>query len=92
MAADGDRTVFSSNEEFFQAVRDLIARLEATGHPQAAAELRSGFGCLNGLTDGAALFLESIEKVQASVDRFDRDDRQALEAIRTAVHKAVYRR
>ena len=89
---DHRKTAFSSNEEFFQAVRDLIVRLEAAGHPQAAAELRSGFGALNGLTDGAALFLESIEKVQAAADRFDRDDRLALEAIRRAVHAAVYRR
>src|SRR5437763_450272 len=63
---------FRSNEEFFQAVNDLIATLEAGGHQEAAAELREGFGCLNGLTDGAALFLESIEKVQASTSPISR--------------------
>ena len=84
---------FASNEHFFQAVRDLIVRLETEGHQQAAADMKAGFGCLNGLTDGAALFLESIEKVQASwVDRLAREDRLALEAIRAAVHRAVYRR
>jgi hypothetical protein len=84
---------FQSNEEFFQAVADLMARLEAGGHPQAAAELREGFGCLNGLTDGCALFLESIQRVQAThARRFARDEQKALETIRRAAHRAVYRR
>jgi len=83
---------FRSNEDFFQAVRDLIAKLEAGGHPRAAVELRQGFGCLNGFTDGWALFLESIEKVQAADSTgFGRGERKALEAIRRAVHTAVYR-
>ena len=43
----------------------LLTRLDAGGHAEAAAELRRGFSCLNGLTDGWALFLESIEKVEA---------------------------
>ena len=55
--------------------------------------MKAGFGCLNGLTDGSALFLDSIESVQASESkRFDRDDRKVLESIRAAVHFAVYRR
>jgi len=54
-----------STDEFFEAVAQLTAELEMHGHADAAAELRSGFGCLNGLTDGWALFLESIDKVQA---------------------------
>jgi site-specific recombinase XerD len=45
-------TGFRSYDELFQAVRDLMAALEAGGHPQAAATLRDGFRCLNGLTDG----------------------------------------
>ncbi|OFV81008.1 MAG: hypothetical protein A2Y78_00495 [Acidobacteria bacterium RBG_13_68_16] len=86
-------TGFRSNEEFFQAVRDLIATLEAGGHPQAAATLRDGFGCLNGLTDGWALFLQSIENVQATESkRFSPGHQKALEAIRAAAHAAVYRR
>ena len=84
---------FQSNEEFFEAVRDLVARLEVKGHQRAAGELRDGFGCLNGLTDGSALFLDSIESVQASSSRqLDREDRRALEAIRAAVRFTVYRR
>jgi hypothetical protein len=86
-------TSFRSPEEFFQAVRALIADLEREGDPGAAATLRDGFGCLNGLTDGWALFLESVEKVRATEAKsLAQEQREALEAIRTAAHAAVYRR
>jgi hypothetical protein len=82
---------FQSNEEFFRAATDLMARLERDGHPGAAAELRKGFGCLNGLTDGAALFLESIAQVQATkAAQFTRDDQKALETLRAVMHRVVY--
>jgi hypothetical protein len=85
-------TSFQSNEEFFQVVRDLITKLEVGGHVAAAAELEDGFRCLNGLTDGWALFLESIEKVcTAHAKVFAPDERNALESIRAAAHKVVYR-
>jgi hypothetical protein len=84
---------FRSNEEFFLAVTDLVTRLEGKGHQGAAARLRDGYASLNGLTDGWALFLESIDGVLATASReFDHADRQALKVIRAAVHKAVYRR
>lgn len=84
---------FESSDELFQAVEALVARLEAAGAADAAGELRSGFRCLNGLTDGWALFLESIDKVRSTKAKgFAPDDRRALTAIRAAVHKAVYRR
>jgi hypothetical protein len=86
-------TGFRSNEELFQAVRDLIATLESGDHPQAAATLRDGLGCLNGLTDGWALFLEAIDAVQASAAKqLAPADRKALKALRAAAHAAVYRR
>jgi hypothetical protein len=82
---------FRSNEEFLRAVMDLVASLEGRGHPRAAAELREGFRCLNGLTDGAALFLDSIAKVQATqAERFARDDQKTLETIRVVVLRAVH--
>lgn len=84
---------FKSSDELFQAARDLIARLEAQGQQEAATELRAGFGCLSGLTDGWALFLESIEKVRAAdARRFDPDEKRALDALRAAVRSAVHRR
>ena len=84
---------FQSNDECFQAVRELIGRLEQKGHHEAAARLREGFRALNGLTDGWALFLEAIEGVQATASSGqDHDERRALEKIRKAAHSAVYRR
>ena len=84
---------FRSSEEFFRAVEALIARLEGAGHQEAASELKDGLRCLNGLTDGSALFLDSIENVRATKsERFTREDQQALETIRARVHVAVYRR
>lgn len=84
---------FRSADELFEAARELFARLEAGGHRQAAAELREGFACLNGLTDGWALFLEAIRRVEAGPARgFAPEDRKALERIRKAVDAAVHRR
>ena len=83
---------WQSSEEFFRFVNELIVRLETAGHLKAAAELRSGFGYLNGLTDGWALFLDSIERVRSGyVREFDLGDRVALETIRAVAHAAVYR-
>ncbi len=89
-----DREVpFASDEEFFGAVRELIGKLEKKGHQGAAAMLREGFGCLNGLTDGWALFLKSIDGVLSAGSRgFDKADRQSLNVIRAAVNNAVSRR
>jgi len=84
---------FHSLDELFQAVRDLMAALEAKGHAAAAAELREGFSCLNGLTDGWAMFLDSIERVRRDKSlRLDREDKKALDRIRGDVWKIVYRR
>ncbi len=83
---------FQSTEELLQAARDLIARLEREGHDSAAAELRDGFACLNGLTDGWAMFLESIERVKRSGSKhLDREERRALDAIREDVREIVHR-
>lgn len=84
---------FSTLEEYFAAVRDLIAELEARGLGEAAAELRAGYRCLNGLTDGWALFLESIDEVLAEeAAELSRDERRRLAAIRGVARGAVRRR
>lgn len=82
---------FRSNEELFQAVLDLADQLDQTGHNSSAARLRDGMGCLNGLTDGWALLLESIEKVQTESRQFRKSDRQALRTIQSVVAAIVYR-
>jgi hypothetical protein len=56
-------TSFQSNEELFQGVRDLITKPEAGGHVAVAGESKNGIRCHNGLTDGWAHFLESIDGV-----------------------------
>jgi hypothetical protein len=82
-----------SNEDCFRAIEGLIARLELEGHRQAADDLRSGYRCLNGLTDGWALLLESLDQIQATqAVRFSVEDQEALEAIRLGAYMAVYRR
>lgn len=73
-------------------MRALIAKLEGDGHAEAAQELREGYGSLNGLTDGWARFLESIDRVRKDFSAgFCRDDRESLTMIRTVAHNAVYR-
>jgi hypothetical protein len=85
------RATLRSNEEFLRAVSELIARLDATGHADAAAELRDGLRSINGLTDGAARFLASVERVRSrAAARFAPEDQKALAAIRSAGHRAVY--
>ncbi len=84
---------FQSNAALFKAVRELISNLRAAGQAQSAARLTEGLGCINGLTDEWALFLESIESVQeAHGAAFANEDRETLEGIREAAHRAVHRR
>ena len=84
---------FASSQELLEAVAGLMTRLEAGGHSQAAAEIREGYRCLNGLTDGWALFLEAIEMVETTfAPRWPRDEQKALKVVRKAVHHAVYGR
>jgi hypothetical protein len=84
---------FGSNEEFFQAVDELAAKLELNGCQRAAVALRDGLGCLNGLTDGWALLLESIDGILATKSgEIDVAERHALKAIRAAVFEIVHRR
>lgn len=85
--------LFRSNEELFDAVRDLVSRLKDEGRAEAAATLEEGFRCINGLTDGAALFLEAIETVRAEhSEDMTSDERRMLRAVRGAVRRVVYRR
>ncbi len=81
-----------SSEAFFDSVRTLIAQLDQAELAQAAAELRSGFGCLNGLTDGWALFMESLEKVlDEHGSQLTTEHRAALQALLAQVRRTVYR-
>jgi hypothetical protein len=54
---------YASNRAFFADVADLAMRIEVGGCPGAAEEMRKGLRCINGLTDGWALLMESLERV-----------------------------
>ena len=84
---------FASNDEFFRAVRRFADRLDAEGHASAAAEVKGGFSCLNGLTDGWALFGESLEDVRANHGSKLAAEQQAkLDELISAVWDVVHRR
>jgi hypothetical protein len=83
---------FRSNQELFDAINDLIARLETNGHRPAATELRTGLGSLNGLTDGWVQLLESVQKAAADSEQLPVEDHRELKKIRVAVRDVVSRR
>jgi hypothetical protein len=86
-------TNFKSSEEFFAALRDLIARLQKQGNLSAAQELHSGFSCLNGLTDGWALLMESIDKtIATSQGNIGSKEMAELNDLLKLVKRVVYRR
>jgi hypothetical protein len=85
--------MFKSNEELFYAVNELIANLEKHGSISAVQELKKGFQSINGLTDGWALFLESIESIQNSISaNIDSNELDKLKSIYETVYFAVYRK
>jgi hypothetical protein len=84
---------FKSNEEFFVALRDLMGRIEKQGNVAAAKDLRSGFSCLNGLTDGWALLMESMERtIAANQGTIAATEMLELRDMLKVVSKVVYRR
>jgi len=83
---------YSSNEEFFQHVRDLVARLRAQGHASAADELAEGLAGLNGLTDGWALLMEGVAgAIRLSGGPPDPPLARELKDLLAATRKVVYR-
>lgn len=84
---------YKSNDEFLQALDDLINRVEKRGNIAAAQQLREGFSCLNGLTDGWVLLLESIDKtISENQGKIQKSDMSELKDMLKATKKAVYRR
>ncbi len=84
---------YKSNDEFFQALLDLIQRVEKQGNVAAARQLREGFSCLNGLTDGWALLMESIDKtISENKGKIEAMDMSELKDMLKVVRKVVYRR
>ena len=50
---------YPSSEALFGAITTLADQLEQSGGSGAATELHRDLGCLNGLTDGWALLMDS---------------------------------
>ncbi len=83
---------FTSNEELFKAIENLQKALFVDGHEQAANEIKEGFACLNGLTDGWALLMEGLEKANKEYGmKFTEAQRTDLQDILSCVKKAVSR-
>jgi hypothetical protein len=84
---------FTSNEEFFSAFRDLVERIEKQGNVDAARELRAGFSCLNGLTDGWAMLMEAMDRaIEANRGKIGAQEMSELRDMRRVVKKVVKRR
>lgn len=83
---------FKSNDEFFAAFRSLVERIEKQGNAEAARELRTGFACLNGLTDGWALLMEAMDRtIAANQDKIEEQEMAELREMLRVVKKVVYR-
>ena|GEM_PF-1560090 len=84
---------YKSNDEFFQALEKLVQEIDDSGQYEAANRLREGFSCLNGLTDGWALLMESIETtVSQDQEKLKCENMAELKEMLKIVRKAVYRR
>jgi hypothetical protein len=83
---------YKSNDAFLQALRDLIHRIEKQGNIPAAQQLREGFSCLNGLTDGWALLMESIDKtISENKGTIEASVMSELKDMLKVIRKFVYR-
>lgn len=77
---------------FFDYVRSLSHSLARDGHRSAATMLNDGLASINGLTDGWATFLESVENVQNAYGReLTTIDADRLERIRNTAYAVVHR-
>lgn len=83
---------YKSNQDFFQAFEKLVQRIDDSGQSKAAKRLRKGFSCLNGLTDGWALLMESIETtVSQGHGKLKSDDMAELKEMLKDIRVVVYR-
>lgn len=83
--------MFKSHEEFWRTVNELIAELEKSGNSLASDEMKNGKSMVNGLTDGWADFLKSIEKVKKqNSPRLSSTQRSTLKNIHREVYQRVY--
>jgi hypothetical protein len=83
---------YASNEELFTEIAQLAGAIEESGQAAAAKELRFGLSCLNGLTDGWALLMESVaETISCYGSSLTKSQLSDLHAILETIKKVVYR-
>ena len=83
---------YASNQAYFEELEDLAARMERSCHVEASAEVRRGISCVNGLTDGWVMLMDSLDLVIAQHSQgLPFDQRDDLRRAREAAQKAVYR-
>ena len=85
--------MFNSNEELFLATNNLISSLKRNGHNAEADALNRGLSSINSLTDGWAIFLDEVKKIDWHAKRLlGEPDCKIIGEIHNAAYKAVYRR
>ena len=83
---------YKDNQEFFTDVQALQKELENNGEFEAAKEIKEGIGLINGLTDGWAMFLESLNKVNLEYSSsFSTEQKEKLSYYIKLTHKVVHR-
>lgn len=86
------KPLFASAEAFFRSVRAFANDLEAEGHTEAAAAIRTGLSRVNGLTDGWAQFGEALDDTKVRHGSHLTEAQQAkLDALAAAVWDVVHR-
>jgi hypothetical protein len=79
-------------QDIFDFTADLASRIEAGGNEAVANEIRNGLRSNTGLTDGWALFMESLERaLSASIGSVGPRESNDLRDLLEVVRKAVYR-
>lgn len=83
---------YQSNTYLFEAIKQLKDSLSSSGNEDSDELIAEGMSSLNGLTDGWALLLESINTVikNHSITLSEQQNVE-LNKIRSEVHKIVYR-
>ncbi|KZY34366.1 hypothetical protein A3740_17530 [Oleiphilus sp. HI0068] len=83
---------FQSNTDLFDAIEGLQASLVSTGNEHASNQIADGLSSLNGLTDGWAQLLESINNARCEFgSALTEEQTNQINKIQSAVHKIVYR-
>lgn len=83
---------YHSNQEFFEDINRFQHELSNSGHENLVNDIQKGLGCINGLTDGWALFMKSLEGI---ADKYSSElsdaNKQQLSEFLEITKKIVFR-